>query len=474
MSHYRYQTLVSEFAQEIAQGRLPPGERLPSIRDLAKTSGFSKTTVITAYSRLESMGLIESHPKSGFFVRAQPFHSPSRRAPSNSPLHTEPAVVSINQVILDIMEQAASFDLLPGIEQWAGNIELRRCLSRAQRSQGLLEQHYYDEPQGLLALREQIASRTPAPQPLKADEVVITHGCQHALLLALMATTQAGDIVAIESPGFYGAIQLLDTLGLRAIELASSPDTGLDLAAFEAAIKQWPIKSLITAPNFATPTGAMMPEAAKRNLLSLCISHGITVIEDDVYSELYFGPNRPRSLFTYDTTGNVILCSSFSKALSRDLRVGWILPGMHLQRVKQLKVVTSIASSTTTQRGISLYMAQGGCDRHLKKRRSELQRQATQWLNAVREHVPSIRSCSNPRGGLAFWAELPPRLDSLDLYSSARKRGIILTPGPLFSPHKRYRNYLRLSFSEPLTEKRRQALCQLQEIISARSGAGGE
>lgn len=470
MSTYQYQKLVTYFSQEIAQGNLTPGDKMPSIRRLATAWQVSKTTVITAYNQLEASGLIESRPKSGFFVRAQQLH---RERPLHPPQQSQPRVepisVSIGQVIVDIMEKAASFDLLPDVEQQAGNVELRQCLARAQRKQGLLEQHYYDEPQGLRSLRGQIATRAQRGTSLDADDVVITHGCQHALLLALMASTQPGDIVAMESPGFYGAIQLLETLGVRVIELPSSPVYGLDVAAFEKAIRQWDIKALIVAPNFSTPTGAAMPEEAKIALLECCVSNHITIIEDDVYSDLYFGLSRPRSLYSYDSSGTVMLCSSFSKTLSRDLRLGWILPGKFMQKVKQLKVVTAIASSSTTQQGAALYLAQGNYERYLRKRRSELQRQATQWLNVIRDTAPSIQSCSNPTGGLALWAELPTEVDSIRLYTRASEHGIRLTPGPLFSPQKRYRNYLRLSFSEAVTEKRIRALEKLEQLIQRES-----
>ncbi len=467
MSTYQYQKLVTQFAHDIAQGSLRPGDRMPSIRKLATACQVSKTTVITAYNRLEAMELIESRPKSGFFVRAQQRHRQQPlQAPQQSRPNVKPFSVSSGQVIVDIMEKAASFDLLPEIDQQDGNTELRQCLSRAQRRQGLTEQHYYDEPLGHLSLRKQLAQRIHHGQrEIDADEVVITHGCQHALLLALMAVAKPGDIVAMESPGFYGAIQLLETLNIQVIELPSSPTTGIDVEAFAQAISQWDIVALIVSTNYATPTGACMPDAAKKALLDICITHQVTIIEDDVYGDLYFGPSKPRTLYSFDTTGTVILCSSFSKSLSRDLRIGWMLPGKYIQKTKQLKVVTAIAIGTTIQKGVALYLAQGSYERYLKKRRRELESQLIQWQNAIKQHFPSIQSCSSPQGGLALWAELPAGIDTIKLYPQAQQQGITITPGPLFSAQKRYRNYLRLSFAEPLTAKREDALKCLEHLV---------
>ena len=475
MSEYQYQKLVDQFSREIKEGALPPGTKMPSIRSLSHIQKVSKTTVVTAYSQLEAIGLIESRPKSGFFVCPQKHGYFKLKHPEKSRPVIRPALVSTSQIIVDIMEKAASFDLLPKVDQQEGNSELRQCLSRAQRRETETEQHYYDEPLGDFKLRQQIASRVHhSKREVSEGDLVITHGCQHSLLLALMSSTEPGDIVAIESPGFYGAIQLLEALNRKVIEMPSSPSTGIDVEAFQQAVNQWDIKALIVAPNYSTPTGACMPDDAKIQLLDCCIKKQITIIEDDVYSDLYFGLNKPRSIYSFDTSGTVILCSSFSKTLSRDLRLGWILPGKFIQKVKRLKIVTSISVGITLQKGLALYLEQGSYERYIKKKRRELEFQSMQWQEAIKNHLLSVQSCSAPRGGLTLWAELPAAIDAIKLYEKAQSKGITITPGPLFSPQKlspknKYRSYLRLSFSEVLTEKRAEALKSLEGLIQKTS-----
>lgn len=471
MSEYQYQKLVDQFSREIKEGALPPGTKMPSIRSLSRIQRVSKTTVVTAYSQLEAIGLIKSRPKSGFFVCPQKHGYFKLKHPEKSRPVIRPALVSASQIIVDIMEKAASFDLLPKVDQQEGNSELRQCLSRAQRRETETEQHYYDEPLGDFKLRQQIASRVHhSKREVSEGDLVITHGCQHSLLLALMSSTDPGDIVAIESPGFYGAIQLLEALNRKVIEMPSSPSTGIDVEAFQQAVNQWDIKALIVAPNYSTPTGACMPDDAKIQLLDCCIKKQITIIEDDVYSDLYFGLNKPRSIYSFDTSGTVILCSSFSKTLSRDLRLGWILPGKFIQKVKRLKIVTSISVGITLQKGLALYLEQGCYECYIKKKRRELEFQSMQWQEAIKNHLLSVQSCSAPKGGLTFWAELPATIDTIKLYEKAQDKGITITPGPLFSPQKlspknKYKNYLRLSFSEVLTDKRKEALICLEGLI---------
>lgn len=466
MADYQYQRLVNHFRREINEGILPAGAKMPSIRSLARSQKLSKTTVITAYDQLGAMGLIESRPKSGFFVSPQKNGALNLKNPETSQPTVKPAPVSTSQIIIDLMEKAASFDLLPKADQPSENVELRQCLSRAQRKETTAEQRYYDEPLGYLALRQQVAARVHHSEKMvTAEDVVITHGCQHSLLLALMSVTEPGDIVAIESPSFYGAIQLLETLNRKVIELPSSPVTGVDVDAFELAAKQWDIKALIISPNYSTPTGACMPDAHKVQLLHHCIQHHVVIIEDDVYSDLHFGLKKPRSIYSFDTTANVMLCSSFSKTLSRDIRLGWILPGQSMQKVKRLKIVTSIATGITLQKGLAMYLEQGGYEQFIRKKKSELEVQSIQWQEAINEHLVSVQSCSFPKGGLALWAELPKHVDTIKLYEKAQATGITITPGPLFSSQNKYKNYLRLSFSEVLTEKRRDALSCLGQLI---------
>lgn len=208
-----------------------------------------------------------------------------------------------------------------------------------------------------------------------------------------------------------------------------------------------------------------MPESYKERILSMTQSRGIPIIEDDIYGELCFGPERPRTLHSYDRYGSVLLCSSFSKNLSRDLRVGWIAPGRYFERVKQLKLITSLATSISVQKGVSYFLQEGGFDRHLRLRRQQLQQQCRQLLEMIPELLPQVVSCSQPQGGLSLWIELPESIDTLELYQTAREEKIIITPGRLFTAQERYRNALRLSFSASWTPSRIDALARLGSLI---------
>lgn len=466
MKSYLYEQLELWLREAILSGQHPIGSRMPSVRQCCEQRQVSKSTVLTAYSRLEAEGLLEARPRSGYFVSNRLASRSSLTTPAPSKPVLTPTPVSATQVLVDIMEQGAAFDLLTNSPKQSGNEQLRRSLSRAQRLQSSKEQHYYDEPCGHLGLRQQLQQRLAlGGSQIEADQLLITAGCQHALLLALMATTQPGDVVALESPGFYGALQLLETLGLQALELPTSVELGISPNALELALEHWDIKAIMLSPAYATPTGACMPDSHKQRILELAVPRNIAIIEDDIYGELFFGLQRPRTLHSFDDSGSVLLCSSFSKNLSRDLRVGWIAPGRYLDAVKRLKLVTALASSQTLQQGIFHFLEQGGYDRHLRQQRQLYRQQCQQLLQFIPHYLPNAKACSQPNGGLALWLELPEHLDTLKLYNKAKQQGLMITPGRLFTAQERYHNYLRLSFAHPWSEVRIQALQKLGNLL---------
>ena len=467
MPEYLYHQLERQLRQQISSGQYACSSKLPSVRELCRQSKLSKSTVLTAYARLEADGLIEARAKSGYFVCHNKY--PEKRqlkTPATSTPQSLPMLITRTQLILDIMQRGAAFDLLSNSAHQPHNQQLRKALSRTLRNQSSDQQLYYDQPQGDHNLRQQLANCiNHGGGQLLASEVIITAGCQHSLLLALMATTEPGDLVAIESPGFYGALQLLEVLGRKVLEIPSSATDGISPDALQLATEHWDIKALLVSPSFATPTGSCMPRDNKRKVLALAQHKGFAIIEDDIYAELHFSLQRPRSLHSYDDTGCVLLCSSLAKTLSRDLRVGWIAAGKYHDKILGLKVATCMANSVSTQQGVALFIAEGGLDKHLKLRRQQLHSQKQQLQSLISQYLPMAKSASQPQGGMVLWLELDKKIDALELYRRAREKGLTITPGGIFSAQDTYQNFLRLSFAHPWTAQRRDAIKALALLI---------
>jgi len=458
LKQHRYEQLAKSIQQQIDEQRWMPGERLPSVRQLSEISKLSKNTVILALHNLEAIGIVEARPKKGYFVRSQ--HQQDLPSPPER-TDLKPTAVEVPDLFQDIMMRSAAFDVLPnGPEAPPSShlITLNRQLGKALRHKPQTKAMYYDAPLGSKELRLQIKEHYRGMGlNLATSDFCITSGCQQALFLALMVTCQPGDNVAVESPVFYGVLQLLQRLRLNVIEIPSSPSHGIDIQALIEASEKWQIKTCVVTPAFATPTGACISQDNKKQIVELANQHDMTIIEDDIYGDLCFG-ERPLPLKVFDTDDRVILCSSFSKSLSRDLRIGWIVGGRWQNEITRLKLVTQLASNQSTQQGLANFIAEGNYRRHLDQYRQVLKRQRDQLTLNLGSYWPDSTRFCIPDGGLSLWVEVDKSIDTTAAYQKALKRDIILTPGALFSVDDRFKNYLRLSFSHPAVGDRLEAI----------------
>jgi len=330
------------------------GDKLPSVRLLSDEYGISMGTAFQAYYHLEGKGLIESRPKSGYYVRF------SQRRFRELPKVIQPDVlshdVSVKEMIASIYgDIATSTSKITNFAIAVPHISLLPTAKINKSVMHALRQSpdhciNYEETQGNLDLRKQIARLSfNWGGKVKADEVIITSGCLEAITICLRAVTSPGDTIAVESPNYFGIFQAMESLGLKVIEISSDPTSGFDIDCLEKALKKFPIKAIVCIPNFNNPLGGCMPDENKKRLVDLIDRYDIPLIEDDIYGELYFGRNRPRTCKYYDTKGLVMHCSSLSKSLSPGYRIGWTIPGKFLDRVKQIKRIQNISSPTLTQ-----------------------------------------------------------------------------------------------------------------------------
>ena len=469
MTDSLYQQLADNLAAEIETGRWQSFDRLPSIRQLAKTQKVSINTVINALHLLEAKGLVTAKQKSGYFVS-----SPSRKTIVRPPdlvssKQLKPAEVTLSKLFQDIMVRGAAFDILPSAERSTPNnnlIILNRHIGRAIRQQANIKANYYDTPLGDRELRQQICLQYRERNlNVEPENLCIVPGCQNAIFMALMSTCRPGDNVAVESPAFYGVIQLLESLNLNIIEIPSFPDTGINVEVLSDVAERYSIKAMVITPSFATPTGACIPQDNCRRIMDIANQKDIVVIEDDIYGELGFQRQMP-PIKALDSQNRVILCGSFSKCLSRDLRTGWIIGGRWQTKITQLKLVTLLASNQSTQQGLASFLAEGYFRRHLITLRQTLQLQRNQLVETLGEYWPSSIRYHIPEGGLALWVQLPEENDTAQWYATLLKEGITLTPGILFSAHNQYKNYLRLSFNRPIVGARQKAIQKLAELFA--------
>ncbi len=463
-----YMQVANGLEKMIAEEVLLIGDKLPSVRILSEENGISMGTAFQAYYHLEAKGLIESRPKSGYYVRFN--HKRFPALPKMIPTDALSHDVSVKEMIASLYADISSTDVInfalavPDMSLMPA-AKINKSVMHALRNS---KDHCigYEHTQGNPELRKQIAKLSfNWGGKVKPDEVVVTSGCLEAVTLCLKAVTKYGDTVAVECPTYFGIFQAIENMGLKVVEISSDPVNGADLDSFEKAIKKFPIKACLFIPNYNNPMGSCMPDDQKKRLVSIITKHNIPLIEDDIYGELYFGKNRPRTCKYYDTKGLVMHCSSLSKSLTPGYRIGWAIPGKFIDEVKQMKRIHNISCPNITQAAIAHYLQHGRYEYHLKNLRKALHTQSLRYMQAVIDHFPEDTKVSRPQGGFILWIELNKKINTFKLRSEAMKHKISIMPGRIFSVSANYSNCMRLSFGKQFTEDTEYGLMVVGKLI---------
>lgn len=445
---FRYEELAGFITELIARGTLAPGARVPSLREISRQRRASISTALQAYRLLEDRGVIEARPQSGFYV-AQTQATLAAPARSRPPAH--PVEVAVPEVMLKLLEHASDPKLVPlgcaiPSPQLLASSRLDRCLARAARTRGL-KHNVYTPPRGEASLRREIARRAVRwGQALSPDDVLITCGCTEALALALRAVTRPGDTVMVESPTYFGLLQVLQSLGLKALELPTDAREGVDPAALRAACESHAPAACVLGASYNNPLGCTMDEDRKREILQVLAEHRVPLVEDDIYGDIGFGTERPRPFSALDRHGNTLYCSSFSKTLAPGYRIGWVAAGPRfMPRVVQAKVASTLCGPVLPQLALADFLSSGGYDHHLRRIRRVFQETLHRMVRVIETAFPAGTKVSQPAGGFVLWVELPRRVDTRQLFMQALDRGVCFAPGVVFSASGRHAHCLRLS-----------------------------
>ncbi|MFL6623354.1 MAG: PLP-dependent aminotransferase family protein [Sulfurifustaceae bacterium] len=463
-----YRRVARRITEQINKGIYRPGERIPSVRRLSEQLKVSIATVLEAYRVLEDDGLLEARPQSGYYVRARTYKAPAEPEVSSPPI--APTTVSVTEVGLRVLKTARRSDIVqlcmttPHPEFLPIRRLNRIAAATARRDDGAA--YRYDFPPGLAELRQQIARRMlEAGCEVAPDDIVVTSGCQEAVTLCLRAVARPGDVIAVESPTYYGTLQAIESLGMKALEIPTHPRDGLSLDALELALDRHRVRACLLVPSFSNPLGACMPDENRKHLVRLLCEHEIPLIEDDVYGDLPFSAPRPRAAKAFDRKGLVLYCSSFSKTLAPGARVGWTVPGRWLTQIEHLKYVSTMATSTFQAMVLAEFLAHGGYDRYLRHVRPLYAQNAERTTQAIARFFPEGTRVTKPNGGFVLWIELPSTVDAFELNRRALERGVAIAPGPLFSAKQKYRHFIRLTYTLPWSDQVEQAIFTVGRLV---------
>lgn len=467
MQELLYMQMAERITGLINKGVYSPGEKLPSLRSLHKDSGLAVGTVLQAFNHLVDTGIITAKEKSGYFVSHQPHQSMA--LPNTIPPASSSRTVRIDDLLRKLRKEGAGKDFisfahaLPDHRLLPFNA-IKRAIQQISRdtSGSYLE---LEDHKGNRQLRQAIAKRSFAwGGALHADDLIITNGATEALNLCLKAVTKPGDTVLIQEPCYYGILQSLEFLNLKAVAIPCHAHTGIELSNLEAACDRHKIAACILVSNFNNPTGAILSSDKKKKIAALAVRRRLAVIEDDIYGDLFLDSSRPDTIKTYDKHGWVLLCNSFSKSLFPGSRVGWCAPGRFGYEVARYKSMNNAATANLEQKVLHRLLAAGTYDRHLQQFRKQLNTHLIRTTRLIEQHFPEGTKITRPKGGIVIWVQLPRHINAAALQDAAFEQGIGIAPGELFSIHSGYKNYIRLSYCtlwSPRTEKALQRLGKL-------------
>ena len=471
-----YRRLAADYHRAMEQGTLRAGDRMPSVRAFMRRHGVSLSTALQTLRHMEELGHLEARPRVGYFVRGA---QPEGLAQAAEPDLSRPVMPLPQQCFAGINERISL------LLERGRQAHVRMDLGGATPPPALFDRAWLNRTAARL-LREQpdllvqgrsllgthptfqqaMAQRARAVgMRVESEGVLATTGNSEAVSLALAAVAAPGDVVAVESPTYYGLLQVVESLQMQALEIPSSPRTGLSLEALELALRTQPrLKAVVVVPELQMPLGARMPDAHKPRLVELCTAHGVALVEDDSYG-LFVEDGLPvRPLKSWDARGQVIYCEAFNKSLAPGLRQGWMNAGRWHGRVQMLQFAQSRGTQPLAQLLAAACVGSPAHQRSLQRLRLDLRRQREAMARLVAAHFPIGTRLSLPPGGLCLWVEFPEGVSTSELFTRALARGIRLAPGSMFSNTGRYERFMRLGCMQPVDEAVERACRELGRL----------
>nr|WP_051968020.1 PLP-dependent aminotransferase family protein [Brevibacillus thermoruber] len=460
-----YKQIAAHLEHEIVSGALPPGAPLPPERTLARQYGVNRGTVSAAYEELRAAGLIQSLQGSGTWVSrhlwgVQKVPNWHQYTTGGAFLPALPIVRRIreagwNPAIINLAKADLATAMLPtlGFERLPGGkldaIELG-----------------YVHPKGEQHLREAVSAhlRTHYGIAVSPEEILITSGAQQALHLISLCLLAPGDAVAMEGPSYTYSLPLFASAGLRLYRLPMDAD-GVIPDEMRTLYKKHRIRMVFLNPTFHNPTGTVLSESRRRQLLAVCRELRIPVVEDDAYGALALdGAKRPPlPLKALDTGDSVLYVGSLSKTIASGLRIGWLAgPRAVIERLADAKQQMDYGTSSVSQQLARLALEGGLWERQMERLRPFLTAQRDRMLAALDTHLRKEASWNVPAGSCHIWCRLNTPVDGRDLLEAAIRAGVVMTPGEVFGAEP---GWMRLTYSWESSEALEEGIRRLAEAI---------
>ncbi|MDN3639334.1 PLP-dependent aminotransferase family protein [Simiduia curdlanivorans] len=451
-----YKNIATTIIDDIEAGLLVHGCKLPSLRASASRHGVSLTTMINCYRYLEELGWLKAMPQRGYFVK-QPMsanlvpHQPQFKGRAVKPkldARYEPIEAQPKRL------NSKPLPLSPfGTSQLAPSLLATENLQRSfKRSLNRLGDglNFYPAVQGEPALRQALSQHfLQQGFAFHGDDLVITNGCLDAVNFAVDVTTRIGDTIAISSPCYSGLLDQLANKQRKVIEIPCTEE-GIDLLQLEQLCREKKIQAGLFSTTHMNPQGISMTPSQKQKLVALAEKYRVPMIEDDVFLELGTEKSCPLPAKHWDKNGWILWCGSVSKTLGAGLRVGWCLPGKHLEDYVNQQKTTHIGVNKPVQLAVSDFIQTGQYLAHLQRLRLRLLQQLASYRDIISQELGDAVAISQPKGGTVIWLE-SAALQQPSLVTKLEQK-FDIRPGRAFSTLAHYDSCIRINAGWPLDE----------------------
>lgn len=462
-----YKQIADYIKKRIAIGEWGIGSKLPTQRELAKAFNVNRSTIVEALDELKSEGLIEGKGSGGTVVINNTWSLLASTSPLNWYNYIKSGIYKPNRATIQSINKLeyendiirlGTGELSPELYPKEMMKTVLNNISDKVTSLG------YEEPKGLLFLRETIAQYLKKFNiNVSPSSILIVSGSLQALQLVAMGILQPGSTVLVENPSYLKSLYIFESSGMK-LKGIGMDDNGIKSDEMVKNSSNSGTTLLYTIPTFHNPTGRIMPQVRRKQILEICEKSRLPIIEDDAYGELWLDEEPPMPLKAIDKHGIVLYMGSISKSLAPGLRIGWIVgPESVIERLGDIKMQTDYGASSLSQWAVAEWISSGLYESYVIELREALKIRRKTAQDTLEKHFSNIAEWNIPKGGFYIWLKLKKQLSLDRLFAISSIERILINPGNIYDFSKN--PSIRISYAYASLEDLERGLVRLAQLI---------